>query len=87
MSAARRAAVAAADAEFDRTVFAVRGRIGERGQVGRPIGDMHAVEQAMAGQLAGAGAEQRSAAGETNSTAPLRPCRVMTSVMLRASRR
>ena len=28
-----------------------------------------------------------SAAGEANSTAPLRPCRVMTSVMLRASSR
>ena len=28
-----------------------------------------------------------SAAGDTNSTAPLRPWRVMTSVMLRASSR
>ena len=49
----------AADAEFDRAVLAERGRIGERGEIGRPVGDMHAVEQAVAGKLAGAHAEQR----------------------------
>ena len=67
--------------------MAERGRIGERREIGRPVGNMHAVEQAVAGQFADARAEQEFAAGETNSTAPLRPWRVITSVMLRASRR
>ena len=58
MGAVRLAVVAAADAEFDRTVFAERRRIGKRGEVSRPVGDMHAVEQAMAVQLGGAHPEQ-----------------------------
>ena len=77
----------AADAEFERAVFAARGGIGERGEIGRAVGDMDAVEQAMAQQLVGGTPSSASAAGETNSTAPLRPWRTMTSVMLRASSR
>ena len=49
----------AADAEFDRAVLAERGCIGERGEIGRPVGHMHAVEQAVPGKLADAHAEQR----------------------------
>ena len=49
---------------------------------------MDAIEQTVAVQSS----DRRSrttirAAGETNSTAPSRPCRVITSVMLRASSR
>ncbi len=76
------------DPEFHRLRLAERGRIRQRRKIGRAIGDMHAVEQAVSHQLAHAHAEQCvCAAGETNSTAPFLPWRVMTSVMLRASRR
>ena len=51
--------VVAADAEFDRAVLAERGGIGQRGEIGRPVGHMHAVEQAVPGKLADADAEQR----------------------------
>ncbi len=84
----RRIGRIAADAELDRAGFAERGRVGERREIGRAVGDMHAVEQAVAEQVAAPCAPNSgSAAGETNSTAPLRPWRVMTSVMLRASSR
>ena len=65
----------------------MRGRIGQRRQIGGTVGDMHAVEQAVPEQVAPRTPNNGSAAGETNNTAPLRPWRVMTSVMLRASRR
>ncbi len=45
--------------EFHRTRLAQGRGIGERGQIGRPVGDMHAIEQVMAMQLADLGAEQR----------------------------
>ena len=45
---------AAPDPEFDRAVFAERRRVGKRGEIDRPVGDMHAVEQAVAVQLGGA---------------------------------
>ena len=48
----------AANAEFDRTRFAQCRGIAERGEIGRPVGDMDPVEQAVAGQLATAHAEQ-----------------------------
>ena len=51
--------VVAADAEFNRAVLAERGRIGQRGEIGRPVGHVHAVEQSVTGNLAGAHAEQR----------------------------
>ena len=50
MAGLRLAVAAAAHAEFDRARFAERRRIGERGEIGRPVGDMHAVEQAVAVQ-------------------------------------
>ena len=49
----------AADAEFERALFVQRGGVGERGEIGRPVGDMHAVEQAIAQQLVDRNAEQR----------------------------
>ena len=74
-------------AEFGRAAFAERCGIAERRQIGRPVGNMDAVEQAMAVQIGKARAEQRFAAGDTNSTAPSRPCRVITSVILCANSR
>ena len=75
-------------AEFDRTRFRQSRGIAERVQIGRAVGDMDPVEQAVSMQIGSARAEQRSsAAGDTNSTAPSRPCRVITSVMLRAKSR
>ena len=44
--------------ELDRTVFRQGGGVAERGQISRPIGDMDAVEQAMAVQIGEARAEQ-----------------------------
>ena len=58
MPAMRIRIAVAADAEFDRAVLAERGRVGERRQISRPVGDMHAIEQAVTGKLAGAHAEQ-----------------------------
>ena len=49
----------AADAEFERALFVARGGIGKRSEVGRAIGDMDAVEQAIAQQLVERHAEQR----------------------------
>ena len=88
MAAMRLRIAVAADAEFDRAVFAERGRIGQRGQIGRPVGHMHAVEQAVAGEFA-ARARRTAVRPPARRTARRRclPCRVMTSVMLRASRR
>ena len=40
----------APDAEFDRTAEPLHGGIGKRRQVGRPVTDMHAVEQAVTEQ-------------------------------------
>ena len=59
MPAVGLAAAIAADAELDRTVLAKRRRVGERGQIGRSVGDVHAVEQAVAEQLVARHAEQR----------------------------
>ena len=45
--------------ELDRTRLAERRGVGKRGEIGRAIGDMNAIEQAVAMQLADLGAEQR----------------------------
>ena len=64
----------AADAEFDRAVLAERRRIGQRGEIGRPVGDMHAVEQAVPGKLALA-ARRTAARPPAKRTAPRRCAR------------
>ena len=60
-----------------------------RARSDRPAGRRHGRGRTGHGRAIAASARRTmvSAAGETNSTAPSRPCRVMTSVMLRASSR
>ena len=65
---------------------AARG-IRQRREIGRPIGDMDAIEQAVAGEPRTGVPSKASAAGEMNCTAPLRLWREITSLMLSASRR
>ena len=62
----------AADAELDAARFAAARGIRQRGEIGRTIGDMDAIEQAMAGSRATDVPSMASAAGEMNCTAPLR---------------
>ena len=50
-------------AELHRAAFAERGGIGQRRQIGRAVGDVHAVEQAVAEELAHRCAEQRLGRG------------------------
>ena len=49
----------AAHPELDRAALAARRRVGERRQVGGTVGDVHAVEQAVADEVARRRAEQR----------------------------
>ena len=52
-------AIAAPDAEFDLAFGSTTSGIGERRQVGRAIGNVHTIEQAVRHQLVGRHAEQR----------------------------
>src|SRR6516225_4360957 len=53
----------ATDSEFDRTVFAKHGRIGERGEISRPVENVNTIEQSMADKLTLGDAEQLFACG------------------------
>ena len=55
----RRVGRIAADPELHRPAFALRGGIGERREVGRAVGNVHAVEQAVAQEVLHLGAEER----------------------------